>query len=77
MVIDYEGALVGEAGAREPFAGGEGRDQLVELGSGNLIEGFEQALTGRVPGERPHAGARPSPRTTTAASSPAGRPPSR
>ncbi len=46
VVIDYEGVLVGESGEREPFAGGEGRDQLVELGSGNLIEGFEEALVG-------------------------------
>jgi trigger factor len=35
----------------EPFAGGEGRDQLVELGSGSLIEGFEQALVGAAAGE--------------------------
>ncbi len=35
VVLDYEGALVGDAGEREPFAGGEGRDQLVELGSGS------------------------------------------
>jgi trigger factor len=51
VVLDYEGALVGEDGARAPFAGGEGRDQLVELGSGNLIEGFEQALEGASAGE--------------------------
>ena len=31
----------------EPFAGGEGRDQLVELGGGNLIPGFEEALRRR------------------------------
>jgi trigger factor len=48
VVIDYEGALVGEAA---PFTGGEGRDQLVELGSGSLIEGFEQALVGASAGE--------------------------
>jgi trigger factor len=46
VVIDYAGALLGEAGEHEPFAGGEGRDQLVELGSGSLIEGFEQGLEG-------------------------------
>jgi trigger factor len=34
-----------------PFEGGEGRDQLVELGSGNLIEGFEEALEGAAAGE--------------------------
>ncbi len=36
----------------EPFPGGEGRDQLVELGSGRLIEGFESALVGAGAGER-------------------------
>jgi trigger factor len=35
----------------EPFAGGEGRDQLVELGGGNLIPGFESALVGASAGE--------------------------
>ncbi len=51
VVVDYEGALVGPADQREPFAGGEGRDQLVELGAGSLIEGFEQALEGAAAGE--------------------------
>ncbi len=53
VVIDYIGALVGESesGNHEPFAGGEGRDQLVELGSGNLIEGFERELIGASAGE--------------------------
>jgi trigger factor len=51
VVLDYTGALVGDAGRREPFAGGEGRDQLVELGSGNLIDGFEDALVGAGAGE--------------------------
>lgn len=51
VVIDYVGALVGEDGAAEPFAGGEGRDQLVELGSGNLIDGFEAGLVGAAAGE--------------------------
>ena len=31
--------------------GGEGRDQLVELGGGNLIPGFEEALVGASAGE--------------------------
>jgi len=35
----------------EPFAGGEGRDQLVELGAGNLIPGFEEGLLGASAGE--------------------------
>ncbi len=51
VVIDYTGALVEESGAQEPFSGGEGRDQLVELGSGNLIEGFERELVGASAGE--------------------------
>jgi trigger factor len=51
---DGEGA--DEGAAREPrmvpFAGGEGRDQLIELGGGNLIPGFEEALVGASAGER-------------------------
>jgi trigger factor len=46
VVIDYLGTVDGE-----PFAGGEGRDQLIELGSGRLIEGFEDQLTGASAGE--------------------------
>ena len=46
VVVDYVGSIGGE-----PFKGGEGRDQLVELGSGNLIEGFEQGLLGAAAGE--------------------------
>jgi trigger factor len=34
-----------------PFAGGEGRDQLIELGAGNLIPGFEEGLIGASAGE--------------------------
>jgi trigger factor len=41
VVVDYLGRVGGE-----PFKGGEGRDQLVELGSGNLIPGFEEGLEG-------------------------------
>src|SRR6185312_14696843 len=48
VVMDYRGTLVGE---EEPFAGGEGRDQLIELGSGNLIPGFEEGLLGASAGE--------------------------
>jgi trigger factor len=36
VVMDYVGTLDGE-----PFPGGEGRDQMVELGSGRLVPGFE------------------------------------
>jgi trigger factor len=48
VVMDYVGTLAGE---EQPFAGGEGRDQLIELGSGNLIPGFEEALLGAGAGE--------------------------
>jgi trigger factor len=47
LTIDFEGTVGGE-----PFSGGEGRDQLVELGSGNLIPGFEEGLVGAVAGEQ-------------------------
>jgi trigger factor len=52
VVIDYRGFLPAvEGSGREPFAGGEGRDQLVELGGGNLIPGFEDGLLGAAAGE--------------------------
>jgi trigger factor len=56
VVVDYLGSLAaGDGPARGqqwvPFAGGEGRDQLVELGGGNLIPGFEEALLGARAGE--------------------------
>ncbi|MCW3069464.1 MAG: trigger factor [Solirubrobacterales bacterium] len=56
VVVDYVGSLAAgdsSAGAAQwvPFAGGEGRDQLVELGGGNLIPGFEEALVGARAGE--------------------------
>ena len=41
VVIDFVGTIDGE-----PFEGGEGRDQLVEVGAGSLIPGFEEALVG-------------------------------
>jgi trigger factor len=46
VVMDYVGKIDGE-----PFEGGEGRDQLLELGSGSLIPGFEEQLIGAAPGE--------------------------
>lgn len=46
VVMDYRGLVAGE-----PFEGGEGRDQLVELGSGRLIPGFEEQITGAEAGE--------------------------
>ncbi|HUO71522.1 MAG TPA: trigger factor [Solirubrobacteraceae bacterium] len=46
VVIDYLGTIDGE-----PFEGGEGRDQLLELGSGRLIPGFEEQLIGASAGD--------------------------
>jgi trigger factor len=47
LVMDYVGTTGGE-----PFAGGEGRDQLVELGSGRLVPGFEDQLLGAKAGDQ-------------------------
>jgi trigger factor len=52
VVIDYIGALVKDEGVLEPLAGGEGRDQLLELGSQTLIPGFEEGLIGAQAGEQ-------------------------
>ena len=46
VVMDYVGSIDGET-----FEGGEGRDQLLELGSGRLIPGFEEQLTGAKAGD--------------------------
>ena len=46
VVMDYKGYVAGE-----PFEGGEGRDQLIELGSSRLIPGFEEQITGATAGE--------------------------
>lgn len=51
IVMDYLGTLPGEDGEQVPFAGGEGRDQLIEIGSGNLIPGFEEGLLGASAGD--------------------------
>jgi trigger factor len=58
VVVDYVGYLPPEEASgsdptqpAEPFEGGEGRDQLVELGGGNLIPGFEEGLLGSGAGE--------------------------
>jgi trigger factor len=48
VVIDYVG-MIGD----QPFEGGEGRDQLLELGSGRLIPGFEEQLVGASAGDQP------------------------
>jgi trigger factor len=46
VVMDFLGTLEGE-----PFPGGEGRDQMVELGSGRLVPGFEDQLAGASAGD--------------------------
>ena len=46
VVIDFNGSVDGE-----PFEGGEARGFLLELGSGRLIPGFEEQLTGASAGD--------------------------
>jgi trigger factor len=46
VVMDYVGRVGGEE-----FEGGSGRDQLLELGSGRLVPGFEEQLVGASAGE--------------------------
>ncbi|MBA3437962.1 MAG: trigger factor [Actinomycetota bacterium] len=46
VVIDFAGSVDGE-----PFEGGEARGFLLELGSGRLIPGFEEQLTGTSAGD--------------------------
>jgi trigger factor len=46
VVIDYLGRIDGE-----PFGGGEGRDQLLELGSDRFIPGFEEQIVGASAGD--------------------------
>jgi len=41
LLVDFEGLLDGQA-----FEGGKASDYLLELGGGQLIEGFEEQLTG-------------------------------
>jgi trigger factor len=48
VVIDYVGTVDGEE-----FQGGTGRDQLLELGSGRLVPGFEDQLVGATAGDEP------------------------
>jgi trigger factor len=47
VVMDFEGSIDGT-----PFEGGKGEDMQVELGSGNLIPGFEDGLVGAKAGDR-------------------------
>ncbi len=46
VLADYVGSIDGVE-----FEGGEGRDQLIELGAGRLIPGFEEQLAGARAGE--------------------------
>ena len=46
VVLDFVGRIGGE-----PFEGGEARGYLLELGSGRLVEGFEEQLTGASAGD--------------------------
>jgi trigger factor len=46
VVMDYVGKIDGE-----PFENGTGRDQMLELGSGQLLDGFEDQLVGAQAGE--------------------------
>jgi trigger factor len=46
VTIDFVGTIDGE-----PFSGGEGRDQLIDLGAGQLIAGFEEGIVGASAGE--------------------------
>src|SRR4051812_10885724 len=47
VVMDYEGRI-----GDEVFEGGSGRDQMIELGSGRLIPGFEDQLQGAAAGDQ-------------------------
>ena len=46
VIVNYKGSIDGE-----PFDGGEGHDQLIELGGGRLIPGFEEQLVGAAAGD--------------------------
>ena len=46
LVVDFLGTVDGE-----PFEGGEARGYLLELGSGRLVEGFEEQLRGASAGD--------------------------
>lgn len=49
VAIDYSGILDGET---EPFEGGTGSSDKLELGSGTMIEGFEEGIIGATKGEK-------------------------
>ncbi len=47
VIVDYAGRTDGQ-----PLEGAEGRDQLLELGTGRLLPGFDEQLTGTSAGEK-------------------------
>jgi len=47
VLIDYAGTVDGA-----PMDGGQGRDQLLELGTGRLLPGFDEQLTGAAAGDQ-------------------------
>ena len=53
VVLDFKGSIddPDNPGERHYFPGGEARDQLLELGSGQFIPGFEDQLVGLKAGE--------------------------
>ena len=55
VVIDFKGSIENadpaHPGERDYFSGGEGRDHLLELGSGQFIPGFEEQLVGLKAGD--------------------------
>jgi trigger factor len=55
VVIDFKGSIENSdpahPGERDYFAGGEGRDHLLELGAGQFIPGFEEGLVGASAGD--------------------------
>src|SRR5918996_3312348 len=47
LLVDFRGTVEGQ-----PFEGGEASDELIELGGGRLIEGFEAQLEGASAGDQ-------------------------
>ena len=68
VILDFVGTIDGE-----PFEGGEGRDQLVEVGAGRLIPGLRGGPRRRRARARRRPSTRRSPTTTPPSTSPASR----
>ncbi|MFN8159618.1 MAG: trigger factor [Solirubrobacterales bacterium] len=45
LLVDFSGAMDGE-----PIEGGQGRDELIEIGAGRVLEDLEKGLVGAEPG---------------------------